>query len=144
MVDSVAQTPILKCKELQGQFDPPRKEVHEMAKTIKIKTTLYDVTADVVVKDDNGISLCKFDGEGSSTKSVRALTKTIREDYESAGLTVLAIDGLTTTKRVVTTTYVINASNDAILAACIAADLNINISTDNGAQTEESEEDTED
>lgn len=114
-----------------------------MAKTIKIKTTLYDVTADVVVKNESGICLCKFDGEGSSTKSVRALTKTIRESYESDGLTVLAIDGLTTTKRVVTTTYVINASNEAILAACIAADLNVAISTDNGARTEESEDDTE-
>lgn len=114
-----------------------------MAKTIKIKTTLYDVTADVVVKDADGISLCKFDGQGSGTKSVRALTKTIRECYENNGLAVLAIDGIKTYKRILTTTYVINATSKEIVDACSASGLDIQIERSYDDNTEESEEDTE-
>lgn len=96
-----------------------------MAKTLNVRTTLYDVTANVVVKSDDGIEVVKFDGEGSGTKSVRALEKTIRATYENDCLAVLAIDGITTTKRVETVSYTVNADMQAIVDACIAAGLDV-------------------
>lgn len=96
-----------------------------MAKTLNVRTTLYDVTANVVVKSDSGIEVVEYSGEGSATKSVRALTKSILESYENDGLTVLAIDGITTTKRVETVSYTVNADVQAIVDACIAAGLDV-------------------
>lgn len=96
-----------------------------MAKTLNVRTTLYDVTANVVVKSDSGIEIVEFSGEGSATKSMRALQKSILASYENEGLTVLAIDGITTAKRVETVSYTVNADMQAIVDACIAAGLDV-------------------
>lgn len=112
-----------------------------MAKTLNVRTTLYDVTANVVVKSDSGIKVVEFSDEGSATKNVRALEKTIRASYENDGLTVLAIDGITSTKRVETVSYTVNADMQAIVDACIAAGLDVKKNeepvTDSDGETEE-------
>ena len=109
-----------------------------MAKTLKVRTTLYDVSADVVLKDADGkIAVTNFSGEGSATKSVRALTRPITKAYEDDGYEVLAVTNITTTKRVVTTTYRIDATVQDIVNACIADGLDVSIV--DGTETEADE-----
>lgn len=110
-----------------------------MAKTIKTNDVSYDVTADVVVKSDNGMEIVKFDSEGAASKNVRTLKKSITESYEQDGLTVIAIDNIKTTKRVFITTYKVNASNAEIINACREYGLNVEIVLDAVADADEDE-----
>ena len=96
-----------------------------MAKTITTIKSLYNVTADVVVKSNVGIEVVIFDCGGFTTKSVRALKKSIHESYESDGFEVLAIDNIQTNKVTTKTSYRIDASAQEIIDACIAAGLDV-------------------
>ena len=112
-----------------------------MAKKITTKVAMYDVNADVVISDSEGkVDIAKFSGEGSSTRSKRELSKTIRETYENDGYEVIAIRNLTTTKYYEIHSYSVEASNSEILEACRNAGITVNEIFDCGSEAEEAEE----
>ena len=113
-----------------------------MAKTLKVRNVLYDVTADVVVKDASGkVLVFNFSGEGSDTKSVRKLVRPITEQYEDDGYEVLAVTNVKTTRRISTITYRVNATMQDIVNACIADGLDVFVVHD--AQDDVSETETD-
>ena len=100
-----------------------------MAKTIKVRTSLYDVIANVVIKNNatSEIEVVEWSGEGRATKNIRALKKVITDSYkdEDNTYTVIAIDNIRTYKRVYVTTYKIDANVNDIINACISAGLSV-------------------
>ena len=112
-----------------------------MAKTLKVRTVLYDVTADVVVKDTSGkVIVFNFSGEGSDTKSVRKLVRPITKQYEDDGYEVLAVTNIETTSRVAITTYRVDSTVQDIVNACIAANLSVSVVGDSETETDETDE----
>ena len=113
-----------------------------MAKKITTKTTLYSVSADVVLCSDGEISITQFCGEGSATKSKRELSKNIRETYEADGFEVIAIRNLTTTKYYEIHSYSVEATNGEILDACMAAGITVRelLESDTNAETDDEAE----
>lgn len=115
-----------------------------MAKTIKVKTTNYQSYADVVYKDDEGLHIfTAFEGLELDTRSKRDAIADIKRYFTENGKQVIAVDNITTYKRVHVATYIINASNNAIIDACFNAGLDVQVSYDSTDNTYESEEVTE-
>lgn len=115
-----------------------------MAKTIKIKTTNYQSYADVVYKDDEGLHIANsFEGLELPTRSKRDAIADIKRYFTENGKQVIAVDNITTYKRVYVTTYTVNASNSEIVDACFSAGLDIDASITTLVNSDESEEDTE-
>lgn len=112
-----------------------------MAKKINVKSVWFDVNADVVVSDDNGIEVVKFSGEGASTKSKRELSKTIRESYEDDGFEVIAIRNIVATRVEHIDAYIIDATNAQIVNACREFGLVVREVADTDADTADGDED---
>ena len=141
MLNICCRSAIVGCGFCIGQA-PDRMEMVGMAKTLKVRTTLYDVCADVVLKVADGtVTVVNFAGEGSGTKSVRALTKTITDTYKDDGYEVLAVTNIKTTKRISTIAYRVNATMQDIVNACIADGLDVFVVHD--AQDDVSETETD-
>lgn len=110
-----------------------------MAKTIKVQSVEYNVTADVVVNTGDGIKIHSFDCGGFLTRNVRAIKKGIAEQMHDDiignygnGAVIIAIENIKTDKIVTVKSYKINASNTDIINACIAAGLDV-VENDNTA-----------
>ena len=101
-----------------------------MSKTMKIRANVYDITATVIVKNEDGIQIMEHNIT-SDTKSIRAIKKRITDDFMSDGFTVIAIEDIKTVKRVIVKPYRINATIEEIVAACINSGLDVTEITDN-------------
>lgn len=96
-----------------------------MAKKITVKTSYYEINADVVVSDSEGaISIEQFEGV-NLTSSKRENAKVIRDKFTSDGYEVIAIRNLTTTLMHNVEVYTVKGSNAEIVAACEAYGLEV-------------------
>ncbi len=117
-----------------------------MAKVLKSRVSLYDVTASVVIKRaDGAIAVVEWSGEGSATKSVRAIKSAITDSYKDSDSKVLAIDNIKAVKRVITMSYKIDASVVDIVDACVAAGIEVitDITDSNGNDANSDNEETD-
>lgn len=106
-----------------------------MSKTLNVRTSVYDVTATVIVKNEDGIQITEHNIT-SDTKSIRAIKKRITDDFMSDGFTVIAIEDIKTVKRVIVKPYRINATIEEIVAACINSGLEVIEITDTNDNTD--------
>lgn len=95
-----------------------------MAKTLNVRTSVYDVTATVVIRDNDGIHIVEHKNT-YDTKSVRALKKMISNSFSVEGISVIAIEDIKVSKRVIVKPYRINATIEEIVAACINSGLDV-------------------
>lgn len=114
-----------------------------MAKTLNVRTSVYDVTATVVVRDNGSIVVVDFSGEGFDSKSVRAIKKSIIATYKEDGIDVIAIENITVNKRIAIHRYRVDASISDIVDACINSGLTVTDITDNTDTNNEDENITE-
>lgn len=98
-----------------------------MSKRINVRANYYNTTADVIIRDKSGVSIAEYADEWGDTKNTREIKNRIVKSYADDGITVRAADIIIKSVTKVTTvhTYKVNASNDAIIAACIAASLDV-------------------
>ena len=96
-----------------------------MAKKISVKTSWYAIDADVVVAYESGAIIVEHYAGVNFTRSRRENAAYIREKYEDEGFEIIAIRNMTSTLQHTIHTYTINATNDQIIDACIAAGLDV-------------------
>lgn len=116
-----------------------------MSKRINVKSNYYNTSADVIIRDKSGVSIAEYAAEWIDTKNTREIKARIIKSYADNGVTVRAADIIIKSITKVTTvhTYKVNASNDAIIAACIAAGLDVVECADTDTDTDETDTDTD-
>ena len=114
-----------------------------MSKRINVKSNYYNTTADVIIRDKSGVSIAEYSDEWGNTKNNREIKSRIVKCYANDGITVRAADIIVKSVTKVTTVhnYKVNASNDAIIAACVAAGLDVVECAD--TDTDETDTDTD-
>ena len=115
-----------------------------MSKNINVKTSYYNFNADVVIRDESGMHIANCGAEGFNSKNSRDIKRAIVTSYEHDGIHVNASDIMITSvsKVVEVKSYKVMASNDAIIAACVAAGLDVVECADTDTDTDENDTDT--
>lgn len=118
-----------------------------MSKRINVKSNYYNFNADVVIRDKSGMHIANYSAEGFNSKNTRDIKRAIVHSYENEGVAVNASDIMVknVSKVVEIKSYKVNASNAEIIAACVAAGLDVIEcdGTDTDTDTDESDTDTD-
>lgn len=94
-------------------------------KKITVKTNYYSIEATVVIMDGDGNVDVRAAHDVSFVRSERANRKQFTANYEREGFKVLNVVNLTATRKTNEIVYVVRATNDAIVDACIGGGLDV-------------------
>ena len=116
-----------------------------MSKRINVKSNYYNTVADVIIRGKSGVSIAEYADEWGETKNAREIKSRIVKSYADDGITVRAADIIikSVTKFTTVHAYKVNASNDAIIAACIAAGLDVVECAESDPDTDENDTDSD-
>ena len=91
-----------------------------IGKTFKVNHKWYNVAAQVVLNNENGLKIAEFSGDGFTTKNEKLISKSITETYEADGYKVVAIGDIAVTRTDYSEVFKVTATTSQILAACRA------------------------
>lgn len=116
-----------------------------MSKRINVRSSYYNFSADVVIRDKSGMHIANYSAEGFNSKNARDIKRAIVHSYENEGISVNASDIMikNVSKVVEVKSYKVNASNADIIAACRAYGLDVVECDGTDTDTDESDTDTD-